>query len=99
MSNNKTRQVYTSEFKREAIELARTSGKPVTELAPRFSYDKSQLLLHTIFAKQYTNLAGTLTAKPKGRFSKVSTTKTRPRSLNCCGWGIGAAYLHTPFRR
>jgi transposase len=35
MSNNKTRQVYTSEFKREAIELARTSGKPVTELAPR----------------------------------------------------------------
>jgi transposase len=32
MSNNKTRQVYTSEFKREAIELARTSGKPVTAL-------------------------------------------------------------------
>ena len=32
MSNNKTRQVYTSEFKREAIALARTSGKPVAEL-------------------------------------------------------------------
>ena len=32
MSNNKPRQVYTSEFKREAIELARTSGKPVTAL-------------------------------------------------------------------
>ena len=27
--------MYTSEFKREAIELARTSGKPVAELAPR----------------------------------------------------------------
>jgi transposase-like protein len=35
MSNNKPRQVYTSAFKREAIELARTSGKPVTELVPR----------------------------------------------------------------
>jgi hypothetical protein len=35
MGNNKTRQVYTSEFKREAIELARTSGKRVTELVPR----------------------------------------------------------------
>ena len=32
MSNNKPRQVYTSEFKREAIELARTSGKRVAEL-------------------------------------------------------------------
>ena len=32
MSNNKPRQVYTREFKREAIELARTSGKRVTEL-------------------------------------------------------------------
>jgi len=35
MSNNKPRQVYTSEFKREAIELARTSGKRVAALAPR----------------------------------------------------------------
>ena len=32
MSNSKTRQVYTSEFKREAIELARTSGKSLAEL-------------------------------------------------------------------
>ncbi len=32
MSNNKARQVYTSEFKLEAIELARTSGKPLAEL-------------------------------------------------------------------
>jgi len=32
MSNNKPRQVYTSEFKREASELARTSGKRVTAL-------------------------------------------------------------------
>lgn len=32
MSNNKPRQVYTSEFKREAIELAHSSGKPLAEL-------------------------------------------------------------------
>src|SRR5215212_3017409 len=32
MSNNKARQVYTSEFKREAIELVRTSGKSLAEL-------------------------------------------------------------------
>jgi transposase-like protein len=44
MGNNKPRQIYTSEFKREAIELARTSGKPVTELAPRFSCEPQSLL-------------------------------------------------------
>ncbi len=32
MSNNKAQQVYTSEFKREAIELASTSGQPLAEL-------------------------------------------------------------------
>ena len=33
--SNKTRQVYTRAFKCEVIELAHTSGKPVTELVPR----------------------------------------------------------------
>ncbi len=32
MSKNNSRRVSTSEFKRQAIELARTSGKRVTEL-------------------------------------------------------------------
>jgi transposase len=32
MSNNKTRRVYTSEFKQEAVQLVQTSGKPVAEL-------------------------------------------------------------------
>ena len=48
MSNNKTRQVYTRVFKREAIELAHTSGKPVTELAasrhPEFESRAAQVL-------------------------------------------------------
>jgi len=35
MGNNKTRQVYTSEFKRERIELARKSGKRMKALAPK----------------------------------------------------------------
>ena len=32
MSNNNRRRVYTREFKQEAMELARTSGKSVAEL-------------------------------------------------------------------
>jgi transposase len=29
----KVQKTYTSEFKREAVELARTSGKPMTQIA------------------------------------------------------------------
>ncbi len=92
----KTRRTFTDEFKREAVALLESSGRPLMQVAAELGIQPSQLrhwqkLIHGPGSRPTTPLAGTMLAPPLRRPAGRRQPTWPPRTPGCSvSWSVHA---------